>query len=156
MREARPLLRESTATELMQLHAATMELERTTGRLSGAAARRQLRQARAAEQDLLRVLGFRTFDEFVSVTDVHRTEPEISLVEEVVVEEVVVEEVAVDDAPQDDVVILRGEVQAALEEVRLLRDLATEVREQLSAAADVMATRLEAIVAAVRRDRAQE
>jgi hypothetical protein len=64
---SRPLLRESTIIEMHRVHAQAEELAHEVHLTSGRSARRRLREARDAERDLLRVLGFVSYEEFVSV-----------------------------------------------------------------------------------------
>jgi hypothetical protein len=54
--------------ELRELHAHAEEIANAVGPLSNRRARRELREARHAESDLLRVLGFDSFDEFDAAT----------------------------------------------------------------------------------------
>jgi hypothetical protein len=55
--------------EVRELHDRAVELERETGPLSGRRARQELRGARVAEGDLLRVLGFASFGQFAAAVD---------------------------------------------------------------------------------------
>jgi hypothetical protein len=55
--------------EVRELHDRAVELERETGPLRGRRARQELRGARVAENDLLRVLGFESFGQFAAAVD---------------------------------------------------------------------------------------
>ena len=55
--------------EVRELHARTVSLGRDVNGARGRRARRERRQAREAETDLLRVLGFASYEQFVGAID---------------------------------------------------------------------------------------
>jgi hypothetical protein len=91
---ARVRLAPKVIAEMNDLHARSQELASDVRRLGGRRARRELRDARQAESDLLRVLGFDGYDDFVSTTQTMtpETPPEVELPASRPYAEVVVED----------------------------------------------------------------
>jgi hypothetical protein len=77
----RPNLRPSTVAHVYDLHAQVDAATASLGTFAGPGARRRLREAKAAEADLMRVLGFASWDEFIRFAG-PPPQPDIDLVAE--------------------------------------------------------------------------
>jgi hypothetical protein len=147
----RPNLRASTIDSLYELHA---EVEAATDAMrtfSGPAARRRLRDAKAAEADLMRVLGFASWEEFIRFAGPPQ-QPDIDLVAEEAAEAAGVGNTRDLESLLTELRAARAELAALRVDVGSLHDALREARDDTERVLlEVVALRLEFVVQERRR-----